>query len=120
VGHPARPGVNEVGKIEPGSGLVSLFDGLAAEVDVAGLVAADILVNPHAVGVIPGYRQRRARTWGTRLVELLEKNVTREADVRRIKPLIATLKNGTAANATEKKAPPPAAQNKAAAATAGR
>jgi hypothetical protein len=29
-----------------------------------------------------------------RLVELLEKNVTRPADVKRIDPLLATLKNG--------------------------
>lgn len=55
-----------------------------------------------------------------RLVDLLEKNITRDADLRRIKPLITTLKNGTAGNGSEKKAPPPAAQNKAAAATAGR
>jgi hypothetical protein len=55
-----------------------------------------------------------------RLIELLEKNVTREADLRRIKPLIAELKSRSAGNGTEKKAPPPAAQNKAAAATAGR
>ena len=29
-----------------------------------------------------------------RLVELLEKNVTRPADVKRIEPLLAALKNG--------------------------
>lgn len=54
-----------------------------------------------------------------RLVDLLEKHVTRDADLRRIKPLIASLKNGTAGNGTEKKAPPPATQKLAVSATAG-
>ena len=50
-----------------------------------------------------------------RLVELLEKHVTREADLRRIKPLIAELKNPTAAKSTEKNTPPPSEHKQAAA-----
>ncbi|HWR53791.1 MAG TPA: hypothetical protein VN428_21960 [Bryobacteraceae bacterium] len=53
-----------------------------------------------------------------RLIELLEKHVTRDADLRRIKPLIATLKNPTAGNGTGKNPTPSPAQNKAATASA--
>jgi hypothetical protein len=42
--------------------------------------------------------------------------VTRGADLRKINVLLATLKNRSAGNGTEKKAPPPAPQNKTAAA----
>ena len=53
-----------------------------------------------------------------RLIELLEKHVTRDADLRRITPLIAELKNRTVANQTEKNTLPPSEHKRAAAASA--